>query len=323
LARDAGFTWIKQQFAWRDIEGAGKGKFDWEHADQAVFTTNSKGLDLLARIDNAPDWAAPGCFNQQNKTMGPAKNVQDWVDFLKAFVTRYKGRIRAYEIWNEPNLSREWCNQPPNAKQYMDLLKISYQTIKAIDPNAAVISAGLTPTSQDDARAMPDIKFLGKMYDAMNGKSDGYFDLLGVHAAGYKAPPEMSPDEVVKNSRYNNNEPVTGRIYCFRHIEDVRKVMVARGDSAKQIAILEFGWTTDPIHPAYQWFSVDEQTQGKYVVGAFKFAKQNWAPWIGPMFVIYFANPDWDRNNEEYWWSITQPNGDPRAAYVQFKAMTK
>ncbi len=66
LARDAGLTWVKQQFAWRDIEGAGKGKFDWSHPDQAVYTANSKGVDLLARLDNAPDWAAPGCFNAAN-----------------------------------------------------------------------------------------------------------------------------------------------------------------------------------------------------------------------------------------------------------------
>lgn len=323
MAREAGLTWIKQQFAWRDIEGAGKGRLEWEHADQAVFITNAKGVDLLARIDNAPDWAAPGCFDQGKKMMGPARKMQDWIDFLRAFVTRYRGRIRAYEIWNEPNLSREWCGQPPNPKEYVDLLKVSYSTIKAIDPNAMIVSAGLTPTSQNDSRAMPDMQFLEKMYAAMGNGSDGYFDVLGAHAPGYKAPPEMSPDEVAKNPAFNNNEPSTGRIYSFRHVEDLRKIMLSHGDSVKQLAILEFGWTTDPIHPAYQWFSVDEQTQAKYIVNAFAYAKKNWSPWIGAMFVIYFANPDWDQSYEEYWWSITQPNGDPRAGYVRLKSMPK
>jgi hypothetical protein len=323
LAKEIGMTWLKQQFAWRDIEGAGKGKFDWSHPDLAVNTANAKGLDLLARVDNAPEWAAPGCFNADKKTMGPAKKMQDWVDFLTAFVSRYKGRIRAYEIWNEPNLSREWCGQPPNPAEYVNLLKISYQTIKAIDPNAVIISAGLTPTSQSDARAMPDMQFVERMYAAMNNKSDGYFDLLGVHAAGYKAPPEMSPDDVAKNPAYNNNEGAGGRIYCFRHVEDIRKIMVAHGDSAKQIAILEFGWTMDNIHPAYAWFSVDEQTHGKYIVDAYTYAKKNWAPWIGPMFVIYLANPDWTQDNEEFWWAIDQPDGTPRAAWVRLKALKK
>ncbi len=323
LMKDAGLTWVKQQFAWRDIEGAGKGKYDWSHADQAVFFANAKGIDVLARVDNAPAWAAPGCFNAEKKQMGPAKNMQDWLDFLTAFATRYKGRIRAYEIWNEPNLAREWCGRPPNPAEYAALLKASYTTLKAIDPNIIVVSAGLTPTSTSNDEAMPDVRFVEQMYTAMKNNSKGYFDALGVHAPGYKAPPEMSPDEVVKNPAYNNGEPVTGRVYCFRHVEDIRKVMVARGDSAKQIVILEFGWTMDPIHPAYSWFAVDEQTQAKYIVAAFQYAKKNWAPWIGAMFVIYMANPDWTKDNEEYWWSITQPNGDPRGAYVRIKAMPK
>ena len=323
LAQEAGLTWVKQQFAWRDIEGAAKGKFDWSHADQAVYAANAKGVDILARVDNAPEWAAPGCYNAEKKTMGPAKNTQDWVAFLTAFVTRYKGRIRAYEIWNEPNLAREWCNQPPNPTAYIALLKISYQTIKAIDPNAMIISAGLTPTTRNDSQAMPDSQYVEKMYAAMNNKSDGYFDVLGIHAAGFKAPPEMSPDDVAKNREYNNNDGPAGRIYSFRHAEDIRKIMVARGDSAKQIAILEFGWTMDNIHPAYSWFSVDEQTHGKYVVNAFTYAKKNWAPWIGAMFVIYLANPDWTKDSEEYWWSINEPDGTPRAAYVRLKALPK
>ncbi len=322
LTKEMGFGWVKQTFSWRDIEGAKKGAYNWENADRAVYLANAKGIDVLARMDNAPEWAAPGCFNTQKKQMGPAKNNNDWADFLKTFVTRYKGRIRAYEIWNEPNLSREWCGRAPNPTEYATLLKVSYQTIKAIDPNAIVVTAGMTPTSRNDDEAMPDATYIERMYAAMGNKSDGYFDALGVHAPGFKAPPEMSPDEVAKNPAYNNNDP-NGRIYSFRHVEDIRKIMVAKGDTNKQIMILEFGWTTDPIHPAYSWFKVDEQTQAKYIVDAYQYAKKNWAPWIGTMFVIYLANPDWNEDTEEYWWSITKPDGTPRGAFVRLKAMPK
>jgi hypothetical protein len=314
-ARDGGFGWVKQQFAWRDIEGAKKGAFDWSHSDLAVYTLNAKKIDILARMDNAPDWAAPGCSIPAKKQMGPARNQQDWIDFLKAFVTRYKGRVRAYEIWNEPNLAREWCGKPPNPVEYAALLKVSYSTIKAIDPNAAIITAGLTPTTQNNAEAMPDQTFVERLYDAIKNNSTGYFDLLGVHAPGYKAPPETSPDDVAKNTAYNHSEGAAGRIYSFRHAEDIRNVMVARGDSAKQIAILEFGWTSDPKHPAYSWFRVDEPTKGQYIVNAFKYAKANWAPWIGVMSLIYISNPDWTDDNEERWWSITLPDGTPTDQY--------
>lgn len=323
LARAAGFTWVKQSFAWRDIEGAKKGVYNWSNPDQVVFLAYMKQVDLLIRLDNAPDWAAPGCYSAATKQMGPAKNTQDWIDFVTAVVRRYKGFVRAYEVWNEPNLSREWCGRPPNPAEYGVLLKASYAAIKSADPNAMVISAGLTPTTQSNAQAMPDTAFVEKLYDSMRNNSAGYFDVLGVHAPGFKAPPEMSPDDVAKNSAYNHGEGAAGRIYAFRHAEDIRKIMVARGDGAKQIAILEFGWTSDSLHPAYSWFRVDEPTKAQYIVNAYKYARDNWSPWIGVMSLIYLANPDWDKNFEEYWWAITEPDGTPRAAFVEMQKLKK
>ncbi len=328
LIQAMGFTWVKQEFAWRDIEGAKKGVFDWSHADGVVYAANAKKIDLMARIDNSPDWAAPGCFDQAKSVMGPPKKTQDWADFLKAFATRYKQRIRAYEIWNEPNLSREWCNRPPNPAAYAAFLKASYQAIKSVDPNAMIISGGLTPTTccSDGKQAMPDAQFFKKMYEAMGKKSDGYFDVLGVHAAGFKAEPEADPAVVAKDPALTNNDPSSTdlkRIYCFRHVEDIRQIMVQNGDTKKQLAITEFGWTSDPTNKAYSWFRVDEATKAQRIVRAYQYAKQHWAPWIGVMSLIYMANPDWAKSDEKFWWAIDEPDGTPRAAYVELQKMKK
>jgi hypothetical protein len=63
----------------------------------------------------------------------------------------------------------------------------AYSAIKAADPNAIVISAGMAPTTEDDNIAMPDLKYYQGLYDAMGKQSAGYFDMLGAHAAGYAA----------------------------------------------------------------------------------------------------------------------------------------
>lgn len=326
MIKAMGFSWVKQQFAWRDIEGAKKGAFDWSRSDEVIYRANVKGLDVLARVDNSPDWAAPGCFDPARASMGPPRNTQDWTDFLRAFATRYKGRVRAYEIWNEPNLAREWCKRPPSPAQYAQFLKASYQAIKAVDPNALIISGGLTPTTADFAEAMPDMKFFNQLYDAMGNNSDGYFDLLGVHAAGYKADPEADPGQVAQDPALTNNDPSpteAKRIYSFRHVEDVRQLMVDRGDADKQIAILEFGWTSDQVNPAYSWFRVDENAKADRIVRAYQYAKQNWSPWIGVMSLIYMANADWTGQEEQFWWAITKPDGTPLPAYNALKAMPK
>ncbi len=316
MIKDAGFGWVKQNIGWRDVEGAAKGLYDWERVDWIVAECNKLGLDLLVRIDHQPGWAG-GNY----PTNGPPNNYADLGDFLFAMATRYKGRIRAYEVWNEPNLAREWGGRSPNAAQYVALLREAYRRIKQADPNAMVISAGLTPTGTQPPQAMPDDVYLEQMYQAMGGNSDGYFDVLGVHGAGFKAPPELSPDQAASDPNYGGQ-----RFFCFRRVEDLRRIMERYGDGDKQVAVLEFGWTSDRVNPAYAWHAVDEETKADYFVRAYQWAKQNWSPWIGVMSLIYIADPDWTEADEQYWWAISDPGYPdfrPRPAYLRLKAMPK
>jgi hypothetical protein len=319
LVKDGGFGWVKQYFAWQDIEGARKGAFDWERADRIVDEANKRGLKLLVRIGMDPDrpfWAGE-----------PPDNAAHFADFVGQVAGRYKGRIHAYQIWNEPNLNREWGKKRPDPAAYVRMLRAAYGKIKAADPTATVITAGMAPTTEDSNRAMPDLRFYQGMYDAMGGKSDGYFDMLGVHGAGYAAPPEMDPQVVATDPKLHNNDPSPTdlkRVYAFRHVEDVRDLMMRNGDGNKQIAVLEFGWTTDNRpNSDYYWHGagagIDDTTQGKYIIRAFEYARQNWQPWIGVMSLIYIPDVKWTDKDEQTYWSILGP-GYPelnlRAPYV-------
>ncbi len=322
LIHEAGFRWVKQEFAWRELEGNGKGHFDWSKSDRLMDQVDAYGLNIIARVGVQPEWAGGGY-----PEIGPPDDYQDFADFLTALATRYKGRIDAYQIWNEPNLSREWGGNPPDPAEYTRLLKVAYQAIKKADPNAYVISAGLAPTTRYDNVAVPDTIYLQGMYDA---GAAPYFDLLGVHGAGYKVPPETAPEEVANDPDLNNHDPSPAelkRIYCFRHVEDVRAVMVANGDEAKRVVLLEFGWTTDPRPGSpYAWHAVSDEEQAEYLVRAYQYAKEHWQPWIGVMSLIYMPDSEWGIADEQTFWSIIYP-GYPdlrmRPAYMALKAMPK
>lgn len=326
LVQDAGFTWVKQEFAWREIEGQGKGVFDWSRSDRVVNQIEEMNLKAIARVGVQPSWAAPG-FPE----VSPPDNYQDFGDFVYALASRYKGRIQAYQIWNEPNLSREWGERPPSPAEYTELLKVGYEAVKRADPNALVISAGLAPTTRNDHVAMPDTYFVQGMYDA---GAAAYFDALGVHGAGYKSPPETDPAEVAANVDLQNpGDKAAGvpddllRVYCFRHVEDVREVMVKNGDADKRVVLLEFGWTIDPRPDSpYHWHAVTEDQQAEYFVRAYRYAREHWQPWIGVMSLIYVANPQWGYEDEQTYWSIVYPTypelSAPRA-YWDLKAMPK
>lgn len=316
MVQEMGFGWVKQAFAWRDIEGFNKGEYDWYRPDRIVQQANDADLNLLVRIDHQPLWSVQALTDKPITQNQPPADYQDFGDFCFVMAERYKGQIQAYQVWNEPNLSREWGEQSPNPAEYTELLRVCYAGIKAADPDAIVVSAGLAPTGTQPPLAMPDTDFLQGMYDA--GAAD-YFDALGLNAPGYKAPPTLSPEEGLSEEWGGH------RWNVFRHVEDMRAIMVANGDVDKQIVILETGWILQQeLHPSYTWHGVTEQQQADYLVGAYQWAKDNWQPWIGPIFTIYMADATWTpEDHEQYWWAIVLPDGTPRPAYLALKAMPK
>ncbi len=310
LVAEAGFNWVRQSFDWEDIETE-DGVYQWDTADRVVQHVNRQGLNLLARLGSDPDlesfWAGR-----------PPDSLDAFVEYVAAVAARYNctssavGCIQAYQIWNEPNLAREWGGNRPSPSAYLSMLADAYSAIKAANPNAIVISAGMAPTGTDNQIAMPDQRFYQEMYRLMQGDSEGYFDMLGVHAAGFAAPPELSPAQAASNPEYGGQ-----RFFAFRHVEDIRAIMEAYGDDETRIAILEFGWTSDAYNEDYIWFGagagIDEFVKADYLVRAYAFAEANWQPWIGLMSVLTMPDLDWiaDGNpfdEEQYWWAIMEPS---------------
>ena len=108
LAQEAEFDTIVQVFAWREIEPT-QDQFHWESADQIVAGAEFYGLDLIVRLDQHPAWA-----NAVDLSLNaPPDKLADYEDFVGRVAERYRGRIKAYIIWNEPNLAIEWGGQPP------------------------------------------------------------------------------------------------------------------------------------------------------------------------------------------------------------------
>ncbi|HID88063.1 MAG TPA: hypothetical protein EYP55_11950, partial [Anaerolineae bacterium] len=113
---DAGFRWIRQEFPWEDIEIHGKGDFEdrrtephrsaWEKYDRIVELAEEYGIEILARLDNPPAWSRAA--GDAAGTLAPPDDFEDYGDFVHAVVSRYRGRIKYIQIWNEPNIYPEW-----------------------------------------------------------------------------------------------------------------------------------------------------------------------------------------------------------------------
>jgi len=307
--RTMAFSHVKQTFAWKDAEPI-EGEWHFENPDRILDEVERRGLKLVARLSDTPGWALAG-GDSEDFMDAPPDDLMDFANYCGTIARRYAGRIAAYQIWNEPNLAREWGGRTPNAWEYVALLRACSEAIRAADPAAILISAGLSPTGNYDAIAHPDDIYLQEMYDA---DFQHYVDVVGAHAPGY-SDPYLSPDEAVAQG--------SQRFFTFRRVEDLRRIMVRNGDAARQMAILEMGWTRDDRDANYAWFAVDERTQAKNLVNAFQFAADQWRPWVGLMSVIYVADPSWTKDDEEYHWSVITPQGWQLRGYADLANMAK
>ncbi len=311
--RLSNFSHIKQVFAWENIEPA-RGRWIWYRADQIVERAEQAGVKIVARLSDAPAWAHPDLVGEKDVdyTDAPPTDLEDFGNYCATLSARYKGRIDAYQIWNEPNLSREWGNARPVASAYVDLLATCSQAIRANDPDAILISAGLAPTGNDDDLARRDDLYLQDLYDAGFRQ---WVDVVGVHAPGFSMV-DYSPDQAERDGR--------GRWATFRRVEDLRKIMIANQDAQTQMAILEMGWTlAPPEHRDYAWFAVTEEEQAQNLLEAYTFAAEHWRPWVGLMTTIYLADPLWTEADEQFWFSITNGAYYTRPAFHVLANMPK
>jgi hypothetical protein len=293
LAREAGFDTVVQVFAWREIEPT-RGQFHWEVTDQVVAVAEYYDLNLVVRLDQHPAWVSNG----QPPLNAPPEALGDYQHFVERVAWRYRGRIRAYIIWNEPNLALEWGGHAPDPAAYARLLRAGYRAVKAGDPDALVITAGLAPTNGDGGRAMDERTFLQGMYQA---GAAPYFDVLGAHPYGFGLPPDAPNDA--------NDGLVFGRL------EDLRAIMLEYGDGHKPVWITEMGWTVDPP-PDQPDIGVSLTQQGAYLTGALDRVRREW-PWVELVTVWNLSQPEPGDAFGGY--SLIDLTGEPRPAYGMWR----
>jgi len=313
---DLGIEWVRQQVWWEHIEGS-KGYYVWDELDNVVEAVGQHHHKLLVSIVRSPGWAT------EDGNPGMPADPNDLGDFLHAMATRYRGRIQAYEIWNEQNYAVENAGYVQGPGRYVELLKVAYTRIKEADPLAIVLFGPLTPTGVNDpAIAIDDIAYLEAAYRYQDGVVRNYFDVLAAHVAGTLNPPEtLWPD---------NPGPGPGWVdhptHYFRHVENIRKVMEENGDGDKQIWITEFGWAsiegiTEVPAPGYEYAGYNTaQDQADYLVRALEMGRTTYQPWMGAMFIwnLNFArtNPPDDQKSA---FGLIDPAGNPRPAYHAVK----
>jgi hypothetical protein len=135
-------------------------------------------------------------FKIQLSALGSPNMVTE-PGFEKKFADWLAGVARtgaeAIEVWNEPNIDREWQIGYISPQAYTNLLCTAYNAIKGVNPNAAVISAAPAPTGYFGGCSPNGCDDQPWMEGLYNAGAANCMDYIGAHHnAGATAPSARS-----------------------------------------------------------------------------------------------------------------------------------
>ncbi|MCB0211581.1 MAG: PD40 domain-containing protein [Anaerolineae bacterium] len=299
MLNDMGLGWGKGYVNWGTVEPK-PGEFHWVDPDNIAQAMGDQQVKILMRVHGTPAWARP----QNSSYTHPPDDMAAFGAFMTALADRYKGRVAAYEIWNEPNLNYEWGNLDPDPVVYTEMVKTAYKAVKAADPEALVITGGLATTGDGSATAYGDLAFLQGMYDAGLQK---HCDGIGSHPYTFgRAPDEVDPWGL-----------------SLSRVQEQYDVMKTNGDGNQKIWITELGWVIESNWDLgeHESIAVSQTQQAEYLTEAFAML-ENDMPFVQAVFLfnLDFSTVAWYPAQEPMrWYAILNPDRTPRPAYTQLR----
>ena len=288
---DLGAHWVRLTMAWHDVETSPDSYSNsaLRMYDDAIAKTRATGAKVIVTVYTAPGWSS-GTTSREGVPRDPA----DYADFMRFVANRYRGKVAAWEIWNEENYDRFWPTGPDGGA-YARLLKAAQPAVKVADPSATVVFGGL---------ALNDYAFVENAYRAVPDLGR-YYDVMATHPYTFPVAP---PEAVAKDS--------AGRIAkgSFPGYREVRKTMLAHGDS-KPIWLTEFGWSTNTVQAG-----VTAAQQADYLTRAYKYLDRD--PYVRVACWYELRNNRWagDANTWEDQLGLVNTDFGAKPAYNAFKA---
>ncbi len=233
MARSIGIGWVRADLPWPEIEPK-QGQFTWQVPDAFVSQAHDQGLQLLLILHSVPSWASAGAAGPGGAHRSLPRDYQAWGNYVSQTVSRYKGSVQAWEIWNEPDLAGNWLGTPGD---YAQLLAVAYQAVKRADPSAQVLFAGL---ALNFGSANENPQFFQQALSDPRFPAAQFFDVANFHSYG----PTSDAD---------------------KRLALVRAALQQAGVADRPIWITETGYSSDPGSQRLPGFPKGPDGQVQYV----------------------------------------------------------
>jgi hypothetical protein len=298
---------------WRYAEPSA-GTFRWGGTDSKIGSLAARGIRAAPFVWGCPTWA--GCSGPSRPPVDSASAIQAWQTFLKALVGRYGPGgsywsngyrqqypgatplpVHSWQVWNEPNLTKyldPGGTVAQAALKYARLLRYSHDAIKAKDPRALVVLAGML--ANGDSLAWD---FLNGLYGVSGFKGD--FEVAALH-------------------------PYATDLSDFtNYIQKFRTVMAYHNDGATPLWLTELGWGSGT--PG-NWINVGLTGQRDRLNASFRLLLKNRSAWnIQRLFWFTWRDPAPDSSYAHLCTfcgtaGLLHHNRTPKPAYGAYKAFS-
>lgn len=294
MHRDLGVTLSREGMIWRLYQPNDDGRVPHQaDFDDVVERLAASGIALQFMVTETPFWASSAKEKRQADSLtyrmappeglyraiftdgtdipGPGKRINPehpWAAFLEAVVRRYKGQVRYWQCWNEPDYPKGELAAAPgdrqrswqgSVKDYVRLLAVMHTVVKWIDPDAQVVTGGLG--------------YAGYLQAMLDHGAAPYFDILDFHAYGWPGS-----DEALK-------------AFLSVH-ESMRHTLERNGLSQKPMLCSETGYS-----------ATEPEVQADYIIKLYATSLA-----LGLESTVYYSNtnPSWRQMGLVDWRSLQQ-----------------
>lgn len=268
----AGCGIVRVDLLWPSIQPS-KGQWAWSNTDRVITAIHAAGMLALPILTYHPGWT---------------HTEADYAALATAAAARYSPDVTCWEVWNEPNLTRNFTQDPALYTRYTNA---AYDAIHAVDPTATVIAGSLSPSNTGAGGTHP-VEWVTGMYAA-----GARFDALSIHPYSFPLSPAADADWSTMTRAMT-----------------IRALMDSHGDHGKALWFTEWGAPTNG--PG----AVTETQQAEHLAAAITRARTN--PGIGPLLVYCGYDQGADPTNREHWFGLWRADRTEKPALTVYRAAT-
>lgn len=236
LALNAHLGWSRVAIGWNRVNPA-PGVWDFTWPDSSVNEATANGQQILGILGYPPEWVGGGA----NANI-PPRSTAEWSEFVRRVAQRYRGRIAAYEIWNEPDQKSTgkfgigWGRNIEEPPLYVDFVRAAAVEIRAQAPGTLVVAPAFESRNTGDGVDNRKRRILQQIQAALYPEGPGYsfVNVISVHNNAHDTEPSRT---MGVRLNYEN------LAYVWNHAPSLRTAPVW---------VTEYGWRSNYVGEAGQ-----------------------------------------------------------------------